>query len=392
VLVCHSLGGLIARLYLINEVKHQRPVKVGKLILYAVPNNGAGLASAAKYVAWRHHQLAQLCRNSDLIEFLNEDWFRLKISRLVSVTYVVAGLDAAVSVESAKGFWDNPNVETVIDRGHIDVVKPVSSDDLPYIILRNTIDERRTNDVMVDLSHQQGEWRGLREFVGDWAGGAVRLTDTGLLRAQRDVERAAAVILAPPFRCQFQADEAEFIRKWVNNGGGLLLMGYHAADTHHGGNPSRIAREFGYEFGDDLVMPFGASEVDCRRQVFANDDRLAVTMTPAGDHPIVAGVQNLALLSCCSIKTDWGPQPDYILKSPDTCGVWHPEGPKGPEGWSRQVIEQWILDRGEAVPLLVASRYGKGRVVLIGTWKLGSFPREGDSKLFAQAVRWLVQA
>jgi triacylglycerol esterase/lipase EstA (alpha/beta hydrolase family) len=31
VLVCHSLDGLIARLYLINEVKHQRPVKVGKL-------------------------------------------------------------------------------------------------------------------------------------------------------------------------------------------------------------------------------------------------------------------------------------------------------------------------------------------------------------------------
>ena len=47
-LVCHSLGGLIARWYLMNEVRYNRPLKVTHLLLYAVPNNGAQLASLTK--------------------------------------------------------------------------------------------------------------------------------------------------------------------------------------------------------------------------------------------------------------------------------------------------------------------------------------------------------
>jgi hypothetical protein len=39
-LICHSLGGLVARKYLIEEVKRGRDLRVDKLLLFAVPNNG----------------------------------------------------------------------------------------------------------------------------------------------------------------------------------------------------------------------------------------------------------------------------------------------------------------------------------------------------------------
>jgi hypothetical protein len=53
-LVCHSLGGLIARRYIIEEVKDKRPLRVKRLALFAVPNNGAALASIGQFISWRH--------------------------------------------------------------------------------------------------------------------------------------------------------------------------------------------------------------------------------------------------------------------------------------------------------------------------------------------------
>jgi pimeloyl-ACP methyl ester carboxylesterase len=44
ILVCHSLGGLIGRRYLVDEVKRKAKLRVRGLLLYAVPNDGAGLA------------------------------------------------------------------------------------------------------------------------------------------------------------------------------------------------------------------------------------------------------------------------------------------------------------------------------------------------------------
>lgn len=66
-LVCHSLGGLIAKKYLIEEVKSQNNLRISKLFLFAVPNNGANLATIAGHIAFKHRQLKQVCKDSDFI-------------------------------------------------------------------------------------------------------------------------------------------------------------------------------------------------------------------------------------------------------------------------------------------------------------------------------------
>jgi hypothetical protein len=137
--ICHSLGGLVARKYLIEEVKRGKDLRVDKLLLFAVPNNGSGLAGVARYISWRHNQLTQLCRNSELIEELNADWSRLKISDRVKVRYVVAGQDRIVDKQSAVGQWGNQNVDSVLDAGHVSVVKPHGSRDLSYLLFRQFV-------------------------------------------------------------------------------------------------------------------------------------------------------------------------------------------------------------------------------------------------------------
>jgi hypothetical protein len=142
-LVCHSLGGLIARKYLIDEVKRGRDLRVRRLILYAVPNNGAQLATNTKYISWWHPQLRQLCRYSDLIADLNDDWFTLEMTARVAVRYILAGQDAVVDQQSAQSFWGNVNLEVLADKTHTSCVKPTGPDDLAFRVLKNFVSPPR---------------------------------------------------------------------------------------------------------------------------------------------------------------------------------------------------------------------------------------------------------
>ncbi len=136
ILVCHSLGGLIGRRYLVDEVKRKAKLRVRGLLLYAVPNDGAGLAGVADHVSWRHNQLKQLCQDSDLIRDLDSDWATSEMAQRVKVRYVVGGQDRVVNERSARSSWGEPNVDVIADRGHIEIVKPLSGGDLPYLIFK----------------------------------------------------------------------------------------------------------------------------------------------------------------------------------------------------------------------------------------------------------------
>ncbi len=146
ILVCHSLGGLIARKYLVEEVKNKRPLQVQGVLLYSVPNNGAGLASIAKHISRWHNQLRQLCQNADVIRDLSTDWVTFKMKDALRMRYVIAALDRIVDEESAGQFWGNPETDTLSDRGHINVVKPRDSNDMPFLILKKFVSSVTVQD------------------------------------------------------------------------------------------------------------------------------------------------------------------------------------------------------------------------------------------------------
>jgi HAD superfamily phosphoserine phosphatase-like hydrolase len=136
VLVAHSLGGLIARQYLVDAVMGERPLRVSKLLLFAVPNTGSGLANVARHLSWGHPHLRQLAKGADALDNLNNSWTMLKLADKVAVRYVVAGDDDVVGEASARQFPGNPDVDVVLERDHRSIVKPASSDDLAFGVLR----------------------------------------------------------------------------------------------------------------------------------------------------------------------------------------------------------------------------------------------------------------
>jgi len=163
IFVCHSIGGLVARKYIIEKLKSCTHQRCSGLILYSVPNNGSDLASLGNFISWNHIQLKQICRNSDLVESINNDWVSLGINNKISTCYIVAGLDKVVDTSNSEGFPGNNNIEYIVDKGHTDVVKPTHKDDDSFIIFKRYA-LAFSCDKLLNQPIHQNPYRGLEPF------------------------------------------------------------------------------------------------------------------------------------------------------------------------------------------------------------------------------------
>ncbi|QUM84610.1 DEAD/DEAH box helicase family protein [Moritella sp. 28] len=133
ILVTHSLGGLIARKYLVERIKNkQEGPKIEKLVMYASPNNGASLATISKLISFRHRHVKQLCKKSDFLKTLNESWELLDIPAHVPVVYYGGVEDKVVNSDSAKHSSEDKSWNMLPLKGHVNIVKPNDENDISY--------------------------------------------------------------------------------------------------------------------------------------------------------------------------------------------------------------------------------------------------------------------
>jgi glycosyltransferase involved in cell wall biosynthesis len=138
ILICHSLGGLIAKKYVAEQIKNNNECKIKLLILFATPNNGAHLANLAAELSFFHTQLIQLCKNSDFLEDLNGDWSSLHLESKIPARYIYGTLDTIVDKSSAISFSGNKDIETV-HANHSNIIKPLNSESDSFLIVRNLL-------------------------------------------------------------------------------------------------------------------------------------------------------------------------------------------------------------------------------------------------------------
>ena len=136
VVLGHSMGGLIVRKYLVEEVKAARlPLKIRSALMYATPNTGAEVARLSDLLSKNNKQAEQLRPNSEFIKQLNADWSKMKVQEHADVRFVVAAQDQVVEEDSARLHWDDEYLEVLIDRDHRTVVQPVDGDnDLAVLV------------------------------------------------------------------------------------------------------------------------------------------------------------------------------------------------------------------------------------------------------------------
>ncbi len=245
-------------------------------------------------------------------------------------------------------------------------------------------------EIALDLSMGQSSWNGLTSWAERFSYPVYRTTLP--FSVQAFVDSAPGVRVFPLPKDQLITDgEAAAIRSWVERGGGLLVLGYYAADTHHGSNPSRLLREWGVSFREDLLMPPNGSATDTRRHVFNTDERFGVSAEVTEPARAAAGgAATLLLLSSATINIEHlSERPEFVVSATDTAVRWVPTGPIAADGM-RPIIEEWRPGpSGVDLVVCVGFTAGRGRVVVVGTWKLAVLEYAENARFVAGVVNWL---
>jgi hypothetical protein len=203
------------------------------------------------------------------------------------------------------------------------------------------------------------------------------------------------LILPTPFGVLVDEEQYKEICKWINRGGRLLFFGFYLMETHHYSNLNNLARRLGLEFSHNLTMPKGRESFrECMDQAFAYAKREYWIHTQLigkpSAHPLLDGINTVVLTSSCTIESSV--QPDFIASTSVSVAVLLARGHKNPEGRLIQLTD-YVLDKYANAPVLCACKYGNGRVVALGTWKVFINEMVEDDndnmKLFHNVISWL---
>lgn len=184
------------------------------------------------------------------------------------------------------------------------------------------------------------------------------------------------VIKTPTAR--YSPDEVKAVLQFVEQGGGLLLIGDHTNIDRMGTTMNDIARRMGFIFRDDLLFGFGDSPYDQHYEF------------PATPHPIVQHLPPMDFAVSCSIDPGysrgraavantglWSMGPDYHADN------YHPVPQHCPEMRYGAFVQVW------------AAPYGRGRAVAFTDSTIFSnfcVFQPGKAEMMLGMVEWLNHA
>lgn len=244
--------------------------------------------------------------------------------------------------------------------------------------------------IALDLSHRQQNWNGFVQAVRGILDDRLLEVESGIPANIDDLGDCKVLIVALGWHFEISQQDITLIRDWVQSGGGLFVLGFYLADSHHQTNPSALGRALGFSFRNDIVMPPGhTSRRDCQDQAFDTIGKFAVTakVPAAGNHPISQNVRELAVLSACSIEPIDTPVYEIRVSSDSAVAV-DVTGRPNDAGYLLQIHDYVPSLRTES-SILAAWLYGQGKVVAAGTWKLFTLKQSDNIQLVKNAIAWL---
>jgi pimeloyl-ACP methyl ester carboxylesterase len=142
VFVCHSMGGLVVRAYLLDA--RLPPGKIGLLFFFGTPTAGANVAGIAAHLT-ANPQLANMEPLGDdtYVKTLREQWLRSSDDPSLDYPRSVSSY-CAYEIRPTWGFTVVPELSatylcnratTAIDADHLDLVKPADRNAEPYVAL-----------------------------------------------------------------------------------------------------------------------------------------------------------------------------------------------------------------------------------------------------------------
>jgi hypothetical protein len=154
-IVAHSMGGLIAKSFLLDEiVSGSERVKI--FFSLAVPHKGAEVATIAKVLYKGNKQLLDLANNSTIIDDINQRWVEL-YAGMPKTVYFYGMADRMVSSTSAISFQRDKLEVIASPDDHYTISKPENTDSLVYVTVKNKLTKFIVESKAVEGQQMQQE-------------------------------------------------------------------------------------------------------------------------------------------------------------------------------------------------------------------------------------------
>jgi hypothetical protein len=198
---------------------------------------------------------------------------------------------------------------------------------------------------------------------------------------ESELEEASVLVVTFPKR-EFNFEESKNIKDFVENGGGLFLIGEWANIHKVSENLNFLSKQFNIEFRNDRLTDFD--------DAYSRDEKMMKTVLGAGNmpymiklvdfekHPTTQGVTSIGYFAGCTLDTE---SESALVWTDETCFGDH------------RIDEfQQISEASGPFILAAAKEVGKGRVVCMGDTSPFSnrfIVTEDNARFGTQIVKWL---
>ncbi len=171
----------------------------------------------------------------------------------------------------------------------------------------------------------------------------------------RKLREADVIVFGCPNSSKLRPSEIDTIKKYVREGGNLMLLSLSGGDRGLMNNMSQISKDFGIIFENTAVK-------DTRNNAGVPTMPIIRDLT---SHPLTEGVTDLVIPASCTLRTTKDAK--VIAKTSE------------------------VADPASQ-PVIAIAEHGKGRVICVGSYEIfrsGGLKNEGNAVFAVNAFRWL---
>lgn len=148
IIIAHSMGGLVAKALIVDEIKNASTKRIKKYISLAVPHSGSNFAVIAGSI-FNNPQVVNLEPLSEAVKSLNEDWLKLQ-KDLPSSLYIYGQYDMIVPKTSAVPIGIGEEYIVPCDEDHNSITKPMSVEKLCFLAVKKELVGFHEQEKVVD--------------------------------------------------------------------------------------------------------------------------------------------------------------------------------------------------------------------------------------------------
>ncbi len=152
ILIGHSMGGLVAKQFILNDIKQNSTSKVKLYMSLATPHSGSDLATYGKNII-SNCQVKDLAPLSDKINDLNAEWVQCKS---LPQRFYAQGLSDDIVPKVSGVSLDRDKIEPIYsDDDHFSIIIPDNDDDVIVHALRKELGDYIKNKEIQEIENKE---------------------------------------------------------------------------------------------------------------------------------------------------------------------------------------------------------------------------------------------